>query len=160
MSHWGRFFFKSAVQALLVTDDLCKAGTKCPIWDTSYLTNVPISSPLTALTIFSGSAIPNTNNGILLSLHNAVAVESITFKSFSNTSKYDILSYFSAFLSILGSAEYTASIAFPSNIISAFISVALNTAAVSVVKYGCPVPHANITTLPLCKCFSAFLIML
>ena len=33
---------------------------------------------------------------------------------------YDILSYLSAFASILGSAEYTASIAFPNNIISAF----------------------------------------
>ena len=32
------------------------------------------------------SSIPNTNNGILLSLHIAVAVESITFKSFSKTS--------------------------------------------------------------------------
>ena len=109
--------------------------------------------------MFSGSAIPNTNNGILLSLHSAVAVESITFKSFSSTSKYDILSYFSAVGSSFGSAEYTASIAFPNNIMSAFISVALNTAAVSVVKYGCPVPHANITTLPLSKCFSAFLII-
>ena len=86
--------------------------------------------------MFSGSAIPNTSNGILLSLHSAVAVESITFKSFSNTSKYDILSNFSAVGSNLGSAEYTASIAFPSNMISALIYVALNTAAVSVVKYG------------------------
>ena len=68
-----------------------------------------------------------------------------------------ILSYLFAALYILGSAEYTASIDFPRSIISAFISVALNTAAVSVVKYGCPVPHANITTLPLFKCFSAFL---
>ena len=39
-----------------------------------YFTVVPIFSPLTALTIFSGSAIPNTTSGILLSLHNAVAV--------------------------------------------------------------------------------------
>ena len=107
--------------------------------------------------MFSGSSIPNTSNGILLSLHIAVAVESITFKSFSKTSIYVILSYFFAVLYILGSAEYTASIDFPRSIISAFISVALNTAAVSVVKYGCPVPHANITTLPLFKCFSAFL---
>ena len=107
--------------------------------------------------MFSGSAIPNTNNGILLSLHIAVAVESITFKSLFNTSKYDISSNLIASFWIFGSAEYTASIAFPNNMMSAFISVALNTAAVSVVKYGCPVPHANITTLPLFKCFYAFL---
>ena len=113
-----------------------------------YFTVVPIFSPLTALTIFSGSAIPNTTSGILLSLHSAVAVESITFKSLFNTSWYVISSYLSAVGSNFGSAEYTASIAFPSNIASASISAALNAAPVSVEKNGCPVPHANITTLP------------
>ena len=109
--------------------------------------------------MFSGSDIPNTNIGILLSLHIAVAVESITFKSLFSTSKYEISSYLIAFGSIFGSAEYTASIVFPSNKISAFISVALNTAAVSVVKYGFPVPHPKITTLPFYKCLTALLFM-
>ena len=113
----------------------------------NYLTIVPTFSPFTALTIFSGSAIPNTTNGILLSLHNAVAVESITFKSLFNTSWYVISSYFTAVGSSFGSAEYTPSIAFPSNIASASISAALKAAPVSVVKNGFPVPHANITTL-------------
>ena len=54
-----------------------------------------------------------------------------------------------AVLSILGSAEYTPSIVFASNITSASISAALKAAPVSVVKYGFPVPHANITILPL-----------
>ena len=90
-------------------------------------------------------------------MHNAVAVESITFKSLFNTSWYVISSYLSAVGSNFGSAEYTASIAFPSNIASASISAALNAAPVSVEKNGCPVPHANITTLPLPKCFIAFL---
>ena len=118
---------------------------------------MPIFSPLTALTMFSGSSIPNTISGILLSLHNAVAVESITFKSCCNTSEYVILSYFFAVGSIFGSAEYTASIDFPNNIASASISAARKAAPVSVVKNGFPVPHANITTLPLSKCFIAFL---
>ena len=86
--------------------------------------------------MFSGSDIPKTNSGMLLSLHIAVAVESITFKSLFKTSKYDISSNLIASGCTFGSAEYTASIAFPKSMISAFISVALSTAAVSVVKYG------------------------
>ena len=87
--------------------------THNPPFSYFYLTIVPIFSPLTALTIFSGSSIPKTTSGILLSLHSAVAVESITFKSFSKTSWYVISSYLNAFGSTFGSAEYTPSIAFP-----------------------------------------------
>ena len=69
----------------------------------------------------------------------------------------DISSYFVAVLSNFGSAEYTPSIAFPKRIASASISAARSAAPVSVVKNGFPVPHANITTLFLVKCFIAFL---
>lgn len=99
--------------------------------------------------MFSGSFIPNTNNGMLLSLHKDVAVESITFKSLFKMSKYVILSYLMAFGSTFGSAEYTPSIVFATSITSASISAALKAAVVSVVKYGLPVPHENITILPL-----------
>ena len=88
-----------------------------------------------------------------------VAVESITFKSWFNISKYDISSYFIAFGSSFGSAEYTPSIVFASNITSESVSAALSAAPVSVEKYGFPVPQENITTLPLSKCFIAYLFM-
>jgi uridylate kinase len=39
------------------------------------------------------------------------------------------------------------------------ISIALNVAAVSVVKYGLPVPAPKITTLPFSKCLTALLLM-
>ena len=39
------------------------------------------------------------------------------------------------------------------------VSAALSAAPVSVEKYGFPVPQENITTLPLSKCFIAFLFM-
>ena len=48
---------------------------------------------------------------------------------------------------------------FASNITSESVSAALKAAPVSVEKYGFPVPQANITTLPLSKCFAAFLFM-
>lgn len=102
-------------------------------------------------------SIPNTIKGILLSLHNDVAVESITFKSLFNISKYVISLYSTASGSNFGSAEYTPSVVFASNITSESVSAALNAAAVSVEKYGLPVPHAKITTLPFSKCFVAFL---
>ena len=71
----------------------------------NYSTIVPMFSPLTTLTIFSGFSIANTLSGILLSIHNEVAVESITFKSWFNISIYEILSYLTAVESIFGSAE-------------------------------------------------------
>ena len=107
--------------------------------------------------MFSGSLIAKTKSGIWLSRHNDVAVESITFKSLFNISIYEISSYFTADLSNFGSAEYTPSIVFASNITSESVSTALKAAAVSVEKNGWPVPHANITTLPFSKCFDAFL---
>ena len=70
---------------------------------------------------------------------------------------YVISSYLTAFESTFGSAEYTPSIVLATNITSAFISAALKAAPVSVVKYGFPVPQANITTLPFSRCFAAFL---
>ncbi len=99
----------------------------------------------------------NTTKGMLLSLHSDVAVESITFKSLFKMSIYVISSYLIASGFVFGSSEYTASAVFPTNITSASISAALRAAAVSVVKYGFPVPQPNITTLPFSKCFNAFL---
>ena len=74
-----------------------------------------------------------------MSLQSDVAVESITFKSLFNISKYVISSYFIAVLSSFGSAEYTPSIVFASKITSASISAERKAAAVSVVKNGFPV---------------------
>ena len=71
-------------------------------------------------------------------------------------SEYVMWSYLTAVGLILGSSEYTPSIVFPTKIAFAFISAALNAAAVSVVKYGLPVPLPNITTFPWSKYSTAF----
>ena len=91
---------------------------------------VPMFSPFTILTIFSGLSIPNTISGIWLSLQRAVAVESITFKSFVKISVYEISSYFTAVGSSFGSAEYTPSMVLASKITSALISAARSAAPV------------------------------
>ena len=74
----------------------------------------------------------NTIKGILFSLHKEIAVASITFRSLFKMSIYVISSYLTALESTFGSAEYTPSIVFATNITSAFISAALKAAAVSV----------------------------
>ena len=102
-------------------------------------------------------ALFNTDIGRLFSLHNVIAVRSITFSSLSITVLYDKSSYLIALLLISGSVSYTPSTFVPLIIISAFISIALKAAAVSVVKYGLPVPPANITILPFSKCLVALL---
>ena len=75
-----------------------------------------------------------TEIGNLFSLHNVIAVKSITFNSLSRTSLYDKFSYFTALSFWNGSESYTPSTFVPLIIIFALISMALSTAAVSVVK--------------------------
>ena len=86
--------------------------------------------------------------GKLFSLHKLIAVKSIIFKFLLITSIYEISSYFVAPGFFSGSESKTPSTLVPLMIASAFISTALNDAAVSVLKYGCPVPAPKITTLP------------
>ena len=58
-----------------------------------------------------------------------------------------------------GSSSYIPSTLVPFKITSDSISIALSTAAESVVKYGFPVPPPKITTLPFSKCLIAFLLI-
>lgn len=110
---------------------------------------MPIFLPNTTFNILFGSSIPNTINGILLSIHKDVAVESIIPSPKLSISIYLNVSNLLALLFIFGSESYTPSTPFfPNNITSASISAALKAAVVSVEKYGLPVPAPNITTLP------------
>ena len=63
-----------------------------------------------------------------------------------------MLSYLVAPGSFLGSALYTPSIFLASRMMSASISAARSTAAVSVEKKGLPVPQPKITTRPFSRC--------
>ena len=63
---------------------------------------VPISSPLAAFVILPGISMLKTIIGILLSLHNVVDVESITFNSFVIMSLYVNSSNLTALGFVLG----------------------------------------------------------
>ena len=67
----------------------------------------------------------------------------------------DVLSYFTASGSLRGSALYTPSTFLASRMISAPISAARSTAAVSVEKKGLPMPQPKITTRPFSRCRTA-----
>src|SRR5208283_1390080 len=67
-------------------------------------TIVPILLPLIRFFILSAFLISKTIIGRLLSMHIEIAVESITFRLYFRTSIYDILSYFLAAGSFIGSA--------------------------------------------------------
>jgi hypothetical protein len=84
---------------------------------------------------------------------------SITFNPLLKTSSNEILSNFIALMFFSGSSSYIPSTLVPFKITSDSISIALSTAAESVVKYGFPVPPPKITTLPFSKCLIAFLLI-
>ena len=103
--------------------------------------------------------ILNTIIGRLFSSLNVKAVISITFKPFAITSLKVIVSNLTASLFSSGSILYIPSTRVPFRMASASISMALKTAAVSVVKYGFPVPAPKITTRPFSKWRIAFLLI-
>ena len=86
--------------------------------------------------------------GILFSMQRTAAARSITPSLLSTIVPIASVSYLTAFLSTIGSAEYTPSIDLAARITSASISIALRAVAVSVEKYGCPVPPARNTIFP------------
>ena len=101
----------------------------------------------------------NTIIGSSFSLLKVNAVVSIIFKPFFIVSSKEISSNLIASLFFSGSSLYIPSTLVPFRITSALISIALKTAAESVVKYGLPVPDAKITTRPFSKCLVAFLLI-
>ena len=95
----------------------------------------------------------------MLSIHSESAVESITASRRFNASPNVRLSNLTASGFFFGSLSYTPSTMVAFKITSASISAALRAAAVSVEKYGLPIPHANITILLFSKCLTAFLLI-
>jgi len=75
-----------------------------------------------------------TITGILFSIHKDIAVASITFKPLFKNSRNPSLLNFTAFVFINGSDSYMPSTFVALRIASAFSSIALKAAAVSVVK--------------------------
>ena len=120
-------------------------------------TIVPIFSPETAFNKLSDELISNTIIGKLFSWLRVKAVVSIIFRPFFIASLNVIFSNFTASELISGSQSYIPSTLVPFKIISASISIALRTAAESVVKYGFPVPAAKITIRFFSRCLIAFL---
>ena len=79
------------------------------------------------------------------------AARSITPSFLSITSCMEISSYFFAAGFLAGSLSYKTSLDFAERIISASIYIARRTVAISVEKYGWPIPPAKKTTIPLLK---------
>ena len=94
--------------------------------------------------------------GRLFSLLKVNAVESMIFRFLSRTVSKEMSSNIVAFMFCSGSESKIPSTLVPLRITSALISIALKTAAESVVKKGFPVPPPKITTLPFSKCLTAF----
>src|SRR5690606_28001145 len=123
-------------------------------------TVVPIFSPMHARKMLPGTSKLKTIIGMPLSMQSDVAVASITPSRSLRRSKYSNRSYFSAAGSRRGSAESTPSTPrLAMRITSASTSAARKAAAVSVVKYGLPVPAAKTTTRPFSRCRMARLRM-
>ena len=93
-------------------------------------------------------------------MHKVKAVESKAASLILNASWWVIFSIFFADLLIFGSESYIPSIPFLAIMSkSAFISIALKAAAVSVDINGFPVPPAKSTNLPFSKCLIALRLM-
>src|SRR5439155_21146935 len=110
-----------------------------------HRTRVPTRSPRTTAAMAPGRLTFRTISGRWFSLQSVIAVWSITFSSAIITSRCEISVYSVASFSFLGSAEYTPSTLVALMITLALIWMARSTAAVSVEKYGLPVPAAKIT---------------
>src|SRR5688572_14650783 len=112
-------------------------------------TSVPTCSPFAARTIASFWEMSKMISGMSRSSASAAAVASITPRRLSSRSRCVSSSIFFASFVVRGSASYTPSTWFlPMRMTSAPISAARSVAAVSLVKYGLPVPAAKMTTRP------------
>src|SRR5579862_5947362 len=118
-------------------------------------TMVPICSPASTRAMFPGES-SNTWIGRLLSIQRDSAVVSITFNPRSIACKWVSAGINFASGSTRGSPSSTpATPCLAIRIASARTSRARSAAAVSVVKYGLPVPAAKITMRPFSRCRSA-----